>query len=126
MKPKVFMSYSRREVPFVNNLVDDLEDADFPVEQRSFDAGDVGNLLNVAGIGLLAPSRRTDAALQFVSYLLSADSQQYFSRETFEYPVVVGAASDSTLATPTQPSIPLDQLRDLERTLEMLREAGLL
>ena len=31
MKPNVFMSYSRREVPFVNNLVDDLEDAGFKV-----------------------------------------------------------------------------------------------
>lgn len=31
MKPNVFMSYSRREVSFVNNLVDDLEDAGFNV-----------------------------------------------------------------------------------------------
>jgi len=31
MKPNVFMSYSRREVPFVNNLVDDLEDLGFNV-----------------------------------------------------------------------------------------------
>ena len=31
MKPNVFMSYSRREVPFVNNLVDDLEDNGYDV-----------------------------------------------------------------------------------------------
>jgi len=31
MKPAVFMSYSRREVPFVNNLVDDLENNDYEV-----------------------------------------------------------------------------------------------
>jgi hypothetical protein len=31
MKPNVFMSYSRREVPFVNALVDDLEDQGFNV-----------------------------------------------------------------------------------------------
>lgn len=31
MKPNLFMSYSRREVPFVNHLVDDLEDHDFNV-----------------------------------------------------------------------------------------------
>ena len=31
MNPNVFISYSRREVPFVNNLVDDLEDNDFNV-----------------------------------------------------------------------------------------------
>lgn len=31
MKPNLFISYSRREVPFVNNLVDDLEDHDFNV-----------------------------------------------------------------------------------------------
>ena len=31
MKPSVFMSYSRREVPFVNNLVDDLENNDYDI-----------------------------------------------------------------------------------------------
>ena len=31
MKPNIFMSYSRREVPFVNYLVDDLENADFNI-----------------------------------------------------------------------------------------------
>jgi hypothetical protein len=31
MKPNIFVSYSRREVPFVNNLVDDLEDNGFNV-----------------------------------------------------------------------------------------------
>ena len=30
-KPNIFMSYSRREVSFVNNLVDDLEDNGFDV-----------------------------------------------------------------------------------------------
>jgi hypothetical protein len=30
-KSNIFMSYSRREVPFVNNLVDDLEDQDYAV-----------------------------------------------------------------------------------------------
>jgi hypothetical protein len=31
MNPNIFISYSRREVPFVNNLVDDLEDNGFNV-----------------------------------------------------------------------------------------------
>ena len=31
MNPNIFMSYSRREVPFVNYLVDDLEDQGFNV-----------------------------------------------------------------------------------------------
>ena len=31
MKPNVFVSYSRREVPFISHLVDDLEDHDFNV-----------------------------------------------------------------------------------------------
>ncbi len=31
MKPNVFISYSRREVPFVSHLVDDLEDQEFNV-----------------------------------------------------------------------------------------------
>ena len=102
------------------------EDADFPVAQTSFDPGDIGNLLNVAGIGVLSSSDNTSAALRFVQFVTEAESQGYFARETFEYPVISGITSDVDAAVPTRPLVALDELRDLEQTLEMLRDAGLL
>jgi iron(III) transport system substrate-binding protein len=102
------------------------EDPAFPVDQTTFESGDVGNLLNVAGIGRLAPSREATAAMEFISYVLGPESQTYFATETNEYPVSLTADSSAHADRAGRPAVSLDELRDLERTLEMLREAGLL
>lgn len=107
------------------------EDPDFPVEQQFFAPGDPGNLVNVAGVGVLEGTDQEEAALRFVSFLLSEDSQQYFADEVFEYPVVDGVTPSTELTSmdrlgELQPQIDLDELRDLEATLDMLREVGLL
>ena len=91
-----------------------------------FGARDVGNLVNVAGVGLLKDS---EPAKAFVEYLISDAGQQYFSDQTMEYPLT------STVA-PSEKLIPLDQvptaeldLNDIDQldgTLELMREAGLL
>lgn len=107
------------------------EDPDFPVEQDFFEEGDPGNLINVAGVGVLDSSERQDVALQFVEFLLSEEAQQYVANEVFEYPVVeeVQASSDDFSAAgleELQPAIDLDELRDLEETLDLLRDEELL
>ncbi len=52
MKPKLFISYSRREMPFVNALVDRLEDDGYPVwcDYRSLVPGQPWNEQIVQGI----------------------------------------------------------------------------
>jgi len=98
------------------------DDPNYPVEQTFFAPGDAGNLVNVAGVGVLE-----DRALahRFVAYLLSPDAQEYFTTETSEYAVT---ESDTTHTAPSnvQVSIDLDTLSDLEATLNLLREVGLL
>ncbi len=101
------------------------EDPDFPVDQTSFDTGDVGNLVNVAGIGLLSTSSSVQAALTFVDFLTREEAQQYFRTETFELPVVAGEDTGSAPEA-LRPGVALDDLKDLEATLDMLREVGLL
>jgi hypothetical protein len=70
---------------------------DFPVANHFFAAGDPGSLINVAGIGLIEGAEATDAALAFADYLLSADAQEYFATETFEYPLIAGVSAPEGL-----------------------------
>ncbi len=105
-------------------------DKHYPVEQTSFAAGDIGNLVNVAGVGVLKTSEHVEAAQAFVAYLLSSKAQQYFASETFEYPVV-GDVIPSPRLQPLEllrgeaPAVDLDTLEDLKGTLELLAEVGL-
>ena len=64
-----------------------------------------------------------------MEYLLSAESQQYFADETFEYPLATGSTADAAL--PPLEDLPvtrldLDELGDeLQSTLDMIRESGI-
>jgi iron(III) transport system substrate-binding protein len=98
----------------------------FPVRNHYFPKGDVGNLVNVAGAGVLATSRRPEAATELVRWLLGDAAQRHFALETSEYPLRPGvplAPGLTPLAEIDHPEVDLDRLADLERTLEMLRAA---
>lgn len=101
----------------------------FPVANHYFAAGDPGSLVNVAGIGVMTGAAETDAALEFVAYLLSDEGQAYFAENTFEYPLVSGVAAPADqppLSEIGHPDIDLSDLADLRGTLELLAEVGLL
>lgn len=101
---------------------------DLPAENYFYSAGDPGALINVAGAGVLAAGSQ-DVANAFVGYLLDTEAQQYFANETFEYPLVEGVEGDPglvPLAEIETPEIDLSDLSDLEGTLEMLRDVGIL
>ncbi len=102
------------------------EDPDFPVEQTSFVAGDIGNLVNVAGIAIVTHTNSASAAARFISYVLDTETQQYFADQTFEYPVAHSSGNRSLPADSLVPAVALDDLLDLEQTLDLLREVGLL
>ncbi len=108
-----------------------VNDPGFPVAQAFFDDGDIGNLVNVAGAGIVDTSRNLEAAQRFLAYLLETDSQSYFTDEVYEYPVVPGVTPNERLVSyaallGASPDVDLDVLEDLEGTLELLREVGLL
>ncbi len=91
-----------------------------------FESSDVGNLINAAGVGMIKDS---PAAQKFIEYLLSETGQTYFATQTREYPLIAGvpAADDLTpLAVIPAPKVDLSDLSGLERTLELIRQAGLI
>jgi iron(III) transport system substrate-binding protein len=102
---------------------------DFPVRNYYTEPGDPGSLVNVAGVGTLQSSGEKDIAERFIEYLLSADAQKYFAEETHEYPLIDGVATDPRLTPLDQlgpPDIDLSDLSDLQGTLDLLRDAGVL
>ncbi len=91
-----------------------------------FAPGDIGNLVNVAGLAVLQAS---DPATAFVTYMLSDPAQEYFAQEVSEYPLVKGVAALEDLPPLSQvegPDIALAELRDLKGTQELLMDVGLL
>jgi iron(III) transport system substrate-binding protein len=99
----------------------------FPVAQRFFTDGELGSLVNVAGLGQLATSDQPAAAIALTEYLLDESAQRYFAEVAFEYPLIDGVAADPrlpALTTLATPDIDLSDLADLEGTVELLRAVG--
>jgi iron(III) transport system substrate-binding protein len=105
------------------------ERGDLPVANWFFPDGDPGALVNVAGAGVLTTAQNAPAALAFVEFLLDEESQRYFADETYEFPLVDGVPADERLTPLTEidsPELDLSDLSDLEGTLELMQEAGIL
>lgn len=107
------------------------EDPSFPVAQTFFDDGDIGNLANVTGIGVVAASDDQELVHQFIAFLLSDEAQTYFTEENFEYPITTSVEPAAGLVggdevDAASPAVDLAAIDDLEGTLRLLREVGLL
>lgn len=106
-----------------------VEDPELVVRNYFFPGGDPGGLINVAGAGVLRSGDDPDLAVEFVEFLLTESSQEYFATETFEYPLVDGVDPHESLpplASLEPPEIDLSDLDDLRGTLQMLEEVGAL
>lgn len=106
-------------------------DSKYPVAQTFFAEKDVANLVLVAGIGQLKTSRHRLEALEFIEYLLSPRAQQYFTSQVFEYPITDMVIPNERLVSLDElvsrvPDINLQDLGDLEGTLRLLTEVGLI
>lgn len=101
----------------------------FGARNYYFTNGDPGSLINVAGAGVLSTSDNKPAADQFVEFLLSDEAQQYFADETYEYPLVEGIEPNEALPRLDEietPNINLSDLDDLQGTLQLLQDLGIL
>jgi len=101
----------------------------FPVRNHYFRNGGPESLVNIAGVGILATSPRTEAAERFVAFLLSEPTQTYFATETYEIPI--NPAVETVDGVPRigelhVPEVDLADLQNLERTVQLLRDAGTL
>jgi iron(III) transport system substrate-binding protein len=105
------------------------EDPDFPVANKYL-PGDIGGLVNVAGVGILENTDQPQATEEFVRFLLSQEVQDFFGTETNEkeFPAVTGIEADGLPTTEElePPSIDLSDLEDLQGTLTLLQETGAL
>lgn len=93
------------------------------------DAGDLGSLVNVAGVGMTARGASDPDALAFIEYLLSDEGQAYFVDTTNEYGLVANAPAPvnvPALSDITVPPVSLNDLDDLSGTLDLLVKVGLI
>ena len=106
-------------------------DEAYPVAQTFFQDGDTANMINVAGVGMLKSSKNVSTAEKFILFLLSPVAQQFFTSQVFEYPVTDEVIA-SNLLEPFEsvlkhaPKVDLEKLDNLEATLKLLSEVGLL
>ena len=94
-----------------------------------FEKGDLGNLINVSGGGILKTSSKKEAAEKFLSYLLSSYAQETFVREVQEYPLLPGVEGPTGLPSIKElgaPLVDLNSLKDLRGTQQLLIKVGLL
>jgi iron(III) transport system substrate-binding protein len=124
----------RSEVPtgLVNhyyNVRAKAENSQVTSENYFFPNKDIGSLLIATAIGVLTASENNTDAEQLVSFLLSDDAQEFFSKETSEYPLAKGVAAPSgvpPLDSLDVATMDLDELGGgLVRTLEMIEASGL-
>ncbi|MDQ3358000.1 MAG: iron ABC transporter substrate-binding protein [Actinomycetota bacterium] len=112
---------------FAKAQEDGVEPEDLDAALHFFPDGDTGALVNISGVGLLA-DQPDDEGQQFVDYLLSEAGQTYFRDETHEYPMIEGVGPDEGLPPLGEldvPEIDLNDLEDLQTTVQMISEAGL-
>jgi iron(III) transport system substrate-binding protein len=105
------------------------EDPDLPVENHYFPDGDLGSTLLVTGASVIGGTDMADEAGQLIDFLLSREAQEFFSEETFEYPLADGVEPSDALPAfdeIAKTRVDLDELGGgLERTTEMIDESGL-
>jgi iron(III) transport system substrate-binding protein len=99
------------------------------VKNGFFAPGDLGNLINVSGAGVLKTSSKQKAAQDLINYLTSAAAQQKFVNDTHEYSLLDGALAPSELPALDKigaPSIDLKTLSNIKATQDLLIQVGLL
>lgn len=105
------------------------EGDDFPARNYFQPGGGPGSLVMVSGAGILETSQNRDVAEKFLEFLLSPIAQQYFTTQTYEYPVVEGVIAPRELpplVTLHQITIDVADLADLQGSVSLLRETGIL
>jgi iron(III) transport system substrate-binding protein len=105
------------------------EDPGAPSRNYAFPDGDVGSLLIASTASIVAGTDKQDDATAFIDYLLSDDAQQFYSDETFEYPLTEGVEPSAELPpldSLETPDIDLNDLGNLQETATLIEESGLL
>ena len=87
-------------------------------------------MINIAGLGILENSDNLEKVHRLIEFFLQPEIQEYFVEENYEYPVIDDVRITHPQIMPREeintPQLDLTKLEDLEGTLNLLREAGIL
>lgn len=102
----------------------EVGEEDMTSKMTWFADGDAGNLVNVAGVGVLTNKAE---AQTFAKWLLGTSAQTFFVEKTAEYSLIGLAAKAGLPALDkiAAPKIDLSALAPLAQTLDLIRNAGL-
>jgi iron(III) transport system substrate-binding protein len=103
----------------------------FKARNHFLTGGGPGSLIMAAGAGRLASGKNEANALRFLQFMLSPVAQQYFSGQTFEYPVAEGVVTPRGLPPLAEldalaMDINMAELDDLKGTTDLLQSVGVL
>ena len=105
------------------------EGPDYPVE-ADFPPKGLGSLLLLTSTGVLESSERKDEAFEFIRSLLSEDGQEFFTSTSKEYPLAQGAKADPSITVPLSripvPDVDLNDIGEIQATVELMQETGAL
>ena len=91
---------------------------------------DTGNLIDVAGAGIIASSHHQESAQKFLAYITSKEGQTILAdSESYEYPLGSNVKPTKDLTafeTFHAPNVNLEDLGDGAAALQLLKEVGLL
>lgn len=99
------------------------------VKDGFFADGDLGNMINVSGAGILGTTAKESAAASLIEFLLRTETQEKFVTDTKEFALLEGLAGPEGLPALSEiaaPSVDLNALRDLKATQQLLIKVGLL
>ena len=106
------------------------EDPEAPSRNYVFPQGDIGSLLIASTGSIIADTDKQEEATAFIDYLLTDDAQQFYSDETFEYPLTEGvepSADLPPLESLETPDVDLNDLGSgLRDTARLIEASGLL
>ena len=108
------------------NLRIKVEDPSTPSENHRFREGDPGGVTIATAIGVTASGDK-GVAQKLIRFLTSKAAQEYFGQANFEYPLATGIELEGVNSESPGPVDvgEFDRLgTSLERTIEMIREAG--
>ncbi|MFD1563567.1 extracellular solute-binding protein [Haloarchaeobius amylolyticus] len=106
---------------YIQRIIDGDSD---PSIATKFTEGDAGSVFDVAGATVLDSAEDPELAENFIRHLLSAEAQEFFAVDTFEYPMIEGVEPFGGLPTIDElnvPDIDLSELSNVEGTVDFMR-----
>jgi len=99
------------------------------VKNGFFKPGDLGNLINVSGVGILKSSKKYSASQDLINFLTSMSAQEKFVSETHEYSLLPDMAAPEGVPSLMEigaPQVDLESLKNIRVTQDLLVKVGLL